>query len=584
MLQVLTANLPRKYRQLIEFIGERAFAWGVLTVVTGLVAFCIDLAFAIALQRFLISIGLINAGSETPLFGAVGASWHEMTAFLGVGVLRLAVMWLNSFATGACQVAFETERRRDIAIWALHSGSASIGEVTSLFNDVVIGASTVVSSSFFIASRTILVALSVATLIWYSFPVTLSVIALVMLAVPIHRVIDRQLNRISGMLQTALADTVSRLIGCVKNAMFIHIHGLVPTEIDRANTLLNTYEWGQRQYYYLASARGMVPQFVGLLAVTGIAYFGSFALGDDRGSIVTYLYLTLRLFQGLSELARISANVRVNRARLSVLRHWWGNTYLPQREHITSHTCGDNHTIIPLTEVGWRLDRVTFGWDSTNPMIREFSIDIRAGTTTVVVGPSGGGKTTFLLLIAGLIEPTSGNVLVLTPEGDLSVAVAKERLLASTAFVGPDPFVLPGTIREFLAFGASAPPSDADIAESLRLAHCHFITDLAAGLDHIVTEQGGGLSAGQKQRLSLARALLRKPVVLLLDEATANLDDETEAAVVATLKELKGKVTIIAVTHRGALRTIADRIVEFGGPTPVQPTSQKTTDSAARAD
>ena len=94
---------------------------------------------------------------------------------------------------------------------------------------------------------------------------------------------------------------------------------------------------------------------------------------------------------------------------------------------------------------------------------------------------------------------------------------------------------------------------------ALNLANCAFVSRLDKGLEHGLTEQGEGLSAGQKQRLALARALLRKPNVLILDEATSNLDIHSEESLVKTFEQLKGKVTIIAVTHREALLRIADQ-------------------------
>jgi ABC-type bacteriocin/lantibiotic exporter with double-glycine peptidase domain len=162
------------------------------------------------------------------------------------------------------------------------------------------------------------------------------------------------------------------------------------------------------------------------------------------------------------------------------------------------------------------------------------------------------------------MKPERGTIHLLVEGRETELAARHDSLLASAAYVGPDPFVVPGTIRDFLAFGRAEPLADSDAFVALRRAHCEFVEALPRGLDHELSEQGGGLSAGQKQRLALARALLRRPRVLFLDEATANLDVEAERVIVRTLNELKSEMTIIAVTHRQALLEIADQVIEIG--------------------
>ena len=142
---------------------------------------------------------------------------------------------------------------------------------------------------------------------------------------------------------------------------------------------------------------------------------------------------------------------------------------------------------------------------------------------------------------------------------------ARQQLLSVTAYVGPDPFMISGTIRDFLMFGQRHEISDAQLFEALEQAHCEFVKNLPDKLEHRIAEQGAGLSAGQKQRLSIARALLRKPRLLLLDEATSNLDNESEHAIIDTVQSLRGSVTIVAVTHREALKAVADTILNFEG-------------------
>lgn len=539
----------------------RTMKWGSLTVLSGLLAFCFDLAFAVALQHFLVSVGLLADGTGTLSRAPTATIWFEAALVMAAGVARVALIWVNSFATGVTSVTFESAQRRDIARWALHSGRASIGEVTTLFNDVVIGASAVVSNLFYVLSRIVLTGATFVALAIYSLPVTATIVVIVALALPLQRLIDRGLNQVSSTLQQSLAQAVSRLVQGVKNSVFLKIHDLSANEARRNTALIGSYERNTRRYYSLSSARGQVPQLIAMFVVIGIAILGSSAFGDEPAGVVAYLYLALRLFQGLSEMARVSANTRVNRKRYDVLRDWWRTQFRPQRGVIEAELTDHVPSAASPKSLGWTLTNVSFAWTDSAPILARFNAHIAPGSVTVIVGPSGVGKTTLLLILAGALAPTAGTVEVVLPEGTQPIASVRSRLAGAIAYVGPDPFVVPGTLREFLLFGLTEGRGDEEINEALRKAHCEFVFDL--GLEHYLTEQGEGLSAGQKQRLSLARALLRRPKVLLLDEPTANLDPEAERMIVITLNDLKGDLTIVAVTHRDALRGVADQVVEL---------------------
>jgi ABC-type bacteriocin/lantibiotic exporter with double-glycine peptidase domain len=191
-------------------------------------------------------------------------------------------------------------------------------------------------------------------------------------------------------------------------------------------------------------------------------------------------------------------------------------------------------------------------------------LEINPGSTLVIIGPSGAGKSTLLAILLGLETPNVGQVLAISSEGfPVPLADAREGLLNHVGYVGPDSFIIAGTIRDNLTYGTREKFEDAQIKAALVQADCQFVMDMPGGLNHALTEQGEGLSAGQKQRLSLARALLRQPKLLVLDEATANLDNATEQRLITTLKGLKGAMTIIAVTHREGLLEIADQIIQL---------------------
>lgn len=549
------------------FIGRAALFWGGVTIGSGLMTFALDLALALALQRFFVSIGLIGASGTPGAALPVQAPGTEALVFLVIGTLRCGATWLNTAATGLSSLAFETRKRRDIMLWALGKGNVGIGRVMTLFGDLVLGASAAVSNVFFLISRSLLAFCVVVTLAYYSLPLTGMLLIVLLLAVPLHQLVGRRLARDSRVIQKALADVVERLVAAVKNSVFLQVHGMVGSESRRGVELISLYASASVRYQTDSATRSAVPQVLGLFVVVGIALQGSVMLGDDKGAIVVYLYLALRMFQNFGDLTRYVTNFRLNLPRLILLRRWWLNEMLPARDLLRVVRTDAEKFPSPI---GWRVEDVSFSWEPQTPVIRNQSFQIEPRTITAVIGPSGAGKSTLLLLLAGLLRPQEGAIDVLLDGEALSLATVRDRLLASSAYVGPEPFTVPGTIRDFLVFGHTETIDDQKALAALRTAHCDFVEMLPRGLDHVLTEQGGGLSAGQKQRLALARALLRQPKVLLLDEATANLDMETEWLIIQTLRELKAEMTIVAVTHRQALLEVADQVIEIAPGVPVE--------------
>jgi ATP-binding cassette subfamily C protein len=189
-------------------------------------------------------------------------------------------------------------------------------------------------------------------------------------------------------------------------------------------------------------------------------------------------------------------------------------------------------------------------------------LELPFGTLLAVTGPSGAGKSSLADLAAGLAYPTAGTLsvdgMVLTPD----------RLpdwRRQVAVVPQDPFLFHDTIRANLLL-ATPDATEADLWTALMdAAAADFVRSLPEGLDTIVGDRGGAVSGGERQRLAIARALLRRPRLLILDEATSALDGGSEALVLETLDRLKGKLTILAVTHRDATRRAADRVLELVG-------------------
>lgn len=201
------------------------------------------------------------------------------------------------------------------------------------------------------------------------------------------------------------------------------------------------------------------------------------------------------------------------------------------------------------------FDDVHFSHDDCE-VLRGLTFTLPPGSLTALEGPSGAGKTTVTDLLLGLIRPQRGGIRVGgTDLSEIDLAAWRRAI----GFVPQEPVLIHGTMRANVSLGDDR-FSDEDIWRALTLAGAaEFVESLDGGLARSVGERGERLSAGQRQRILLARALVRRPRLLVLDEATAALDSESERQVIDTLVALKGEVTVLAVTHRAALAEKADQ-------------------------
>ncbi|OAJ76196.1 ABC transporter ATP-binding protein [Brevibacillus sp. SKDU10] len=203
------------------------------------------------------------------------------------------------------------------------------------------------------------------------------------------------------------------------------------------------------------------------------------------------------------------------------------------------------------------LNNVTFGYQD-KAVLREVSLRMQAGSFTALVGPSGSGKSTVLRLIARFYDPDQGTV---TLGGEDIRRMNPEELLRKVSMVFQDVYLFQDTIANNIRFGKSD-ASQHEIEEAARLACCHdFIVKLPHGYDTLVGEGGSTLSGGEKQRISIARAILKNAPIVLLDEATASLDPENEAEIQKAIDQLVRGRTVIAIAHRLKTVKAASQIV-----------------------
>jgi ABC-type multidrug transport system fused ATPase/permease subunit len=193
--------------------------------------------------------------------------------------------------------------------------------------------------------------------------------------------------------------------------------------------------------------------------------------------------------------------------------------------------------------------------------LNNLNIDIASGEFIAIVGTSGAGKTSLVDVVLGVIEPDDGEVLI----SGLPPISAFAKWPGAVSYLPQDVAIVTGTIRENVAFGYPEELATDDLIWSaLKVAHLdEFVTQLPHGIDTQVGERGTGLSGGQRQRLGLARAMFTKPKLLVLDEATSSLDEETESNVSDEINTLKGQTTILMIAHRLSTIAVADKVIHL---------------------
>jgi ATP-binding cassette, subfamily C, bacterial len=283
----------------------------------------------------------------------------------------------------------------------------------------------------------------------------------------------------------------------------------------------------------------------GSLLVLGAIIFASLQiLNVAPASILLLLAVFTRLFPrlaaGQSQLQAFLTELPAFENLMTIYQECVANAEVP-----SAAGPGPQPDLRPAHEI--RLEHVGFRYEPDRPLVLDdLSLAIAAGRVTAIVGSSGAGKSTVADLINGLLAPVTGQVLVDGVELTPQTARAWRR---HVGYVAQDTVLFHDTVRNNLRW-ANPDASEEEMRESLGLAAAEFVFELPQGLDTTVGDRGMLLSHGQRQRIALARALLRKPGLLILDEATSSLDLDNEKRILDAIERLQGRTTVLLIAHR----------------------------------
>jgi len=303
----------------------------------------------------------------------------------------------------------------------------------------------------------------------------------------------------------------------------------------------------------LAGVGFVLTFLVGGLWVLGLP-IGPFSGDLSAGEFVTFILLGQRFIWPMAQFGMIINMYQ--RAYASAARIF-GLMDEPSR-------IAEDPDAAPLEVTDGRVvyDDVTFGYDDEERIIEDVSFQVEGGETLALVGPTGAGKTTVLKLLLRMYDVDEGEI---TIDGqdlrDVTIPSLRERV----GYVSQDTFLFYGTVAENIAYGTFDATRE-EVREAAEMAEAHeFITNLPEGYDTEVGERGVKLSGGQRQRISIARAILKDPEILVLDEATSDVDTETEMLIQRSLDQLTEDRTTFAIAHRLSTIKDADTIVVLEG-------------------
>lgn len=556
-----------KISQFLKFLGKYTVKWLLLSTLGSIIIACIEFTLSSLLGLFLKSIGLLPEGF--PLIGPLSSLSPTVlvisVVLVLIGIIRSAAQYCVLQGAMCSQEGIRMRLSRLISYDLLLRSSPSLSNVSE-YQHLMFTMTPYAAQFCQFVSQMISFSLQAFLLfcaLMYLAPKEtfasiggLGILGLV--GIFVSRKVRFYLKSMPDQ-QKGLTYGIQRI---VKNSLLVRVLKMQAMEFQRmthhihkaSHLMLTSASWNH--LYTVA-----IP-FTGILLIIFILSMSLQIFETPGNLLLPFLYMFIRFVQALSNFVQFVGHASLYSVHFRDAAKYFF-TFSDQDIEAALHQKYDPIVLAPLlseeTPPFIKAENLMYSFGE-EPLFENISFHVEQGSHMGIMGPSGSGKTTLLYLLLGVGSPTSGTLTI--NQQDPKTYVKKEGV--RIGYVGVEPYLVQGTLEENLKYGPYIiPPKDLEAA--LDKAYLgDVITKLSKGLQHELDEMGEGLSAGQKQRLCLARALAINPQILILDEFTANLDEEAETLIVERLNQLKGQCTIISVSHKASTLKYCDHILRLG--------------------
>ena len=477
---------------------------------------------------------------------------------LAVYLLNGVFTWVMTFFTNVLSNRTIEKIRRDaffkieklpLKFFDTHSHGDTISRLTNDIDAVSEGLLQGITQVF---SGIVTVVGSLVLMFMLSAKITVCVVAITIICFFVSKAIAAN----SGKMFIKQAQTTGELNGysseTLSNLKIVKAFGYEARSAENFSQINSRlYDCGQKAQFY-SSLVNPTTRYINNIAYISVGVLGGLAALNGHlsvGIISSFLIYATQFARPINDMTSILTQLQSAQAaaqRIFAL------------DDITPEVSDENRDDLMLSEGHVEFQNVSFSYNKDTELITNLNINAKPGQRIAIVGPTGAGKTTIVNLLMNFYDPDSGQILV---DGQNILSVKRDSLRRAFGMVLQDTWLFSGTVRDNIAYGKQDATEEEIIAAAKAASAHSFIKRLPQGYDTMIAEDGGNLSGGQKQLLTIARAMLFDPEILILDEATSNVDTMTEQRIQkAFLKIMEGRTSFV-IAHRLSTIREADLIL-----------------------